>query len=266
MTPHDHEHNEAPPRERGPDTPHGAGGDHADAVTPRADGGGHGRGSSVGATSDTDGTDAEQADVPDTSGGSGGDSGGVTVAGAIPGLIRKCTPVVGRHSGTRGVVVALQDDPERGPGAWVAETLGGTLQWVEMSKLDVDLTDATGRAHAAWWLAQRVKTRHGTSEETFHRIDLDPTTARVVCLPHRFGGGAARLDGFCRKCCEWGWGPTFVHQEHLLPYRNGEYAGTHEVGRLDPSDPRLLPDGSRLVDALALRAVVLHVAEEVTRG
>jgi hypothetical protein len=35
---------------------------------------------------------------------------------------------------------------------------------------------------------------------------------------------------------------------------------------LDPADPRLLPDGSRLVDALALRRVVLHVAEVTPAG
>ncbi len=36
------------------------------------------------------------------------------------------------------------------------------------------------------------------------------------------------------------------------------------LSNLDPSDPRLLPDGSRRVDAEALRLVCLHVAAEVT--
>jgi hypothetical protein len=82
---------------------------------------------------------------------------------------------------------------------------------VPLADLALDLTDATGRVHAAWWAQEN--TPHGQVWQMH-----DPVCRFYV--PHGFHG-----------CVD-----------------------------LDPNDPRTLPDGSRWVDAEALRRVVLHVA------
>ena len=87
----------------------------------------------------------------------------------------------------------------------------------------LDLTDATGRIHAAWWAMERDRTLAFTllalSRPDMHRR---PSMRRSVW---------GTLQAFCAYLSD-----------------------------LDPSDPRTLEDGSRRVDAEALRLVCLYVA------
>ena len=81
----------------------------------------------------------------------------LTLPGTIPGLLRRGSPVTLRPRvygdvtlmhGAHGVV----HDAARGVA--VVDTFGGSPCVVRYGREDValDLTDATGRAHAAWWL------------------------------------------------------------------------------------------------------------------
>ena len=73
----------------------------------------------------------------------------MTLPGSIPGLLRRGSPCLladGRSITIHGV---------RPHGAWGATGgptfLDGELDGAELEGLSLDLTDATGRAHAAWW-------------------------------------------------------------------------------------------------------------------
>jgi hypothetical protein len=141
----------------------------------------------------------------------------ITLPGSIHELLRCGSPVFNARDRLCGTLVAKDmvaavfcssdGDIHRLDGAWA-----------------LDLTDATGRAHAAWWLAQYAK----------HWPDEPVSTTAIW---RRW-----RTDAI-------GIGPV-----HWWPWSH------HTIADLDPNDPSLLPDGSRWVDAEALRRVVLHVA------
>lgn len=156
----------------------------------------------------------------------------ITLPGTIPNLLRRGSPVI---------LDGHEDIPadSRGRAGLVFNALASIAyvavhgmredDYVALESLVLDLTDATGRAHAAWWLTGRT--------------DVD--TPRVVSpvyfdhtgIPQRYPGACLHGD--------WSvWSDVVAH--------------------LDPNDPRLLPDGSRWVDAEALRLVVLHVAGVVS--
>jgi hypothetical protein len=112
--------------------------------------------------------------------------------------------------------------------------------WWPGANLSLDLTDATGRAHAAWWLADR----------RLHRLDDEGRVKDVLWGPDEpdHHGPRWMLTGF-EYSITFGVAWQKKH-EYNVP----------ALAALDPADPRLLPDGSRWVDAEALRLVVLHVA------
>jgi hypothetical protein len=100
-----------------------------------------------------------------------------------------------------------------------------------LHRLLLDLTDATGRAHAAWWLADRYGRDH----------DEIPVAGPL----HRGSG-------------EWVmYAPTSARADDWLRFGP---KSVPSLADLDPADHRLLPDGSRWEEAEALRRVVLHVA------
>lgn len=155
----------------------------------------------------------------------------LTLPGTIPGLIRKCSPVrVGGRGG--GVVVDKPGDKV----GWFRVLCDGCEDEPDAesrSCVHLDLTDATGRAHAAWWLAG------GTD------------------VYWMFCGLSHPADkSFGWQICGTG-GHRALYAAVDLPWQ-GAYVPS--LADLDPNNDRRLPDGSRWVDAEALRRVVLHVA------
>ena len=170
----------------------------------------------------------------------------LTLPGSIPGLLRRCSPIVVHGAG-------LLDSAGRQLAAFRSQVVGvkqyapgnGTVSLVVPRSVDwprededgdhdcchwdwaaLDLTDATGRAHAAWWCDERL-CEGGIDSEGVCQHELFCLTVR----PH---------DG-------------------VVEVQNGLFYIFDDI-ILDPDDPRTLPDGSRWVDAEALRLVCLHVA------
>lgn len=169
-------------------------------------------------------------------------TGGPALPGTIPGLLRRGSPVVATSARERGTYLGLSEHGETyggdplhhvalhdttGPAPWVSDA-------APLVALALDLTDATGRAHAAWWLAAKLWPDDG------------PYIAAAV-VP-------GRTIGPLRM------GISTVSTQEGDRWRGMPDAAEDAIADLDPRDPRLLPDGSRWVDAEALRRVVLHVA------
>ena len=79
--------------------------------------------------------------------------------GATPGLLRRGSPVIWSdlppdHQMYRAWALVVR-------GLWtrageVLADLGGAQTGVPLTQCDIDLTDATGRAHLAWWADERA--------------------------------------------------------------------------------------------------------------
>lgn len=168
-----------------------------------------------------------------------------TLPGTIPGLLRPCSPVIvtrGTYVGLRGVVVSIADGL-----AVVAFDKPSISSLIALGLDDIalDLSDPTGRAHAASWSALR---------ECPASHVLDPAAVAWHPAPAQADAGWA---------LEW---------QARAVRGSGSLTGSWWTGRsrspvpdsllwhLIRDDPRLLPDGSRWVDAEALRLVCLHVA------
>lgn len=182
----------------------------------------------------------------------------LTLPGSIPGLLRRGSPVrTVKHAGTglfrsdfAGVVFDLQSpvvdersapvDRRGPPGAVLASFPGGPPFWAATKYLALDLTDATGRAHAAWWMAGEVGAAWVLSCDGFRRWELHGGERPRHSLSRAWQGIGAEMRRMGMASSDWLDCPA--------------------LDDLDPNDPRLLPDGSRFVDALALRRVCLHVA------
>jgi len=117
--------------------------------------------------------------------------------GSVPGVLRRGSPVF-HIDGSPYVVLEMDGSDIRLHAGWAPSY-----------NIDLDLTDATGRAHLAWWVDARSQ---------FGRV------------------------WYIRDLRFHMTGPDFI------------------LSTLDPNDPRLLPDGSRWVDAEALSLVARHVA------
>lgn len=166
----------------------------------------------------------------------------LTLPGSIPGLLRRGSPVnigagrtgvVGEDpSGCTVILVFVEFDEEDDQPAVIAT--------VSADRLALDLTDATGRAHAAWWLAGEVGAAWVLSCDGFRRWELHGGERPRHSLSRAWQGVGAEMRRMGLASSDWVDCPA--------------------LDALDPDDPRLLPDGSRWVDAEALRRVCLHVA------
>ncbi len=157
--------------------------------------------------------------------------------GSVEGVLRRWTPITDEDGDEDGCVVWLEED---GRGLCYRSHLGRALAYPEeMPTPGVSLLNATGRAHLAWWLASRVAEIpctamwDGTPDGSEDRVGIWRLRYRSLSWPNHPA---------CTGC-------------HPYTPRLETYLST-----LDPDDPRLLPDGSRLVDALALSLVARHVA------
>jgi hypothetical protein len=167
----------------------------------------------------------------------------LTLPGTIPGLRLHSAPVIYLRTGDRGVAMLTPD----GRIVVMFCPAGARGPWTEAASPDelaLDLSDPTGRAHAAWWLADEPG-----NESVVSRRRESP---RWMCCPGASNDPGDRLWHLTGYGC--------------APYRDA-FEGEHDprvvvpaLAALNPNDPRLLPDGSRWVDAEALRLVCLHVA------
>lgn len=157
----------------------------------------------------------------------------LTLPGSIPGLLRRGSPVVYSARG-REYAATLCEQRRFALGrdeiVYDVHRVGVPPEVSPYDTLDVppdlDLSDATGRAHAAWWTLQSGRAAYIGS------------AALIWMLP-------GVLDEALRTTY-WGLLPALFDPALLV--------------HLDRDDERALPDGSRWVDAEALRRVVLHVA------
>lgn len=86
----------------------------------------------------------------------------LTLPGDIPGLLRRGSPVLDR--GSRGIYLR-PDRSSNGQAHRVALDYGA-LGSIPLPLLALDLTDATGRAHAAWWaIEQQPRALRSANEE-----------------------------------------------------------------------------------------------------
>jgi hypothetical protein len=173
----------------------------------------------------------------------------LTLPGSIPGLLRRCSPIVvvaGPYEGWRGVAV---EDPKGCQSVLVhiQDTDGQYLcESIALAGLALDLTDATGRTHAMWWWA-------GHNPCHFSRtcgLDMRASFGSLARPKVKY------LDA----------GNSLVAVERPVggPHRlRGGYV-VRSLADLHPNDPRLLPDGSRWVDAKALQLVCAHVGGSET--
>jgi len=153
--------------------------------------------------------------------------------GSVPGVLRRGSPIT-LLGGSSGVVTELGGDTD----AWVArETWRDSYP---ISVIFLDLTDATGRVHLAWWLLYSGGWGDVSGQDVVVREVVSSFNRSVR------GVGVYGRDsvGEWRSCAVVG------HPGDVVP----------SLSTLDPNDPRLLPDGSRWVDAAALSLVARHVA------
>ena len=169
-----------------------------------------------------------------------------TLPGTIPGLLRRGSPVISSEHG-EGVCI-FTPRPGRGPAVGFMGP-GDMAQfveaWVAAEDLALDLSDPTGRAHAAWWLALR---------ECPASHVLDPAAVAWHPAPAQADAGwSLEWQARAVKGCGTLTG-------HWWSGRSRSPVPASLLWHLVRDDPRLLPDGSRWVDAEALRLVCLHVA------
>ena len=182
-----------------------------------------------------------------------------TLPGSIPGLLRRGSPVifasedgcVPRHLWGKAATVHRIAPSDLGV-PLVSLTVDG-CEAVVIAGLDVlalDLTDATGRAHAAWWLAGALYP------------ECPPSDGAAVAW-QLFPGQQPSCGWWLRYCARGDSSGSTTVSPTFSGRWNPRMWSQHipALAPLDPDDPRLLPDGSRWVDAEALRLVCLHVAE-----
>jgi len=171
----------------------------------------------------------------------------VTVPGDIPGLLRRGSPVRMTPPSREGVVARA------GPlGAVVTDIRGENWRhdspksW-GLGLLDLDLSDATGRLHALHWLATR---------SVFDVNDIaDDLTGPIVDAVYWTWAGWEDDTG-----APLGWELNLWSARYF-------FLSDDLFADLNHRDVETLPDGSRVVDAEALRRIVLHTAgREVPHG
>jgi hypothetical protein len=180
----------------------------------------------------------------------------LTLPGSIRGLLRSGSPVVvDDRDACIDPFPAVVFDTDGHEATIVYRTDNGTpeasIEW-EHEVLNLDLAEATGRAHAAWWLREKYGGKQTTAGPSWWLSE--DTASNGWRLTHPSGRVADDGTGSLVVWPGGGRFPPFVPRHAAL-------VAVPSLAGLNPADDRLLPDGSRWVDAEALRRVVLHVAE-----
>lgn len=167
--------------------------------------------------------------------------------GATPGLLCFGSPV--RSSGDTpkvGIIVGTGSSL----GLRVYWCMADHTEWVKPREVRLDLTDETGRNHAAKWLA---KTEGLSVPEwaTWRKTGRGLWTLRT---PWRYGqtAGSPPIDAMERRYQFGGDVPEHAARRWPDLYRKQTFLSV-----FDTEDTRTLADGSRWADAVALSQVVL---------
>lgn len=159
----------------------------------------------------------------------------ITLPGSLPGLLRKCSPVICKSAGD-GLIQKVRDNFA----VFVSDHTHIALR--ASVELELDLTDATGRQHAIWWLAKQL-------EESCEIL--------------------IELIWVCTRPNLWviqKWNRQFKALKTIEQFSFDEgYCDSVicvSLSDLNSADETRLADGSRWVDAEALRRICLHVAKE----
>ena len=178
--------------------------------------------------------------------------------GSVPGVLRRGSPVIKTWNAPcipdddpndeftlHGIYLRDLDEDEAGRRCYCwfdSEQIGLDVGFPP----DIDLTDATGRAHLAWWLGGgEPKAFGGWFANHTAEINNEGFVVRTVAA-----WMGRKSDGQWQR----------YQAEPTVTFREPRTIIVPTLSTLDPDDPRLLPDGSRLVDALALSLVARHVA------
>lgn len=161
---------------------------------------------------------------------------------ALPSVVRNCTPLfITTESyrqrlfnvGVNGAALAVKEIDNQPHARFAAFACSPV--WVPLDCLAVDLTDATGRAHLSWALSPCVWAS-GVDTSASMRLGAAQLTSDDTLIPWPRLVSANRRHG-----------------------DGGSLQWVACVKHLNPGDDTRLPDGSRWVDAEAMRLVALHV-------
>jgi len=154
-------------------------------------------------------------------------------SGSVPEVFRKGSPYEDANGHTGVVIRKIREK------VWlVCRDDGTSCQWPE-DLLGLDLTDATGRAHLASWCLS----------VWWH----EPILPGEALLRWDDSGPWAEAYG-----ARW----RMFHQGKIVMgfEFDGKMQNTQWASILDPGDPRLLADGSLLVNALILSLTARYLA------
>lgn len=151
----------------------------------------------------------------------------VRLPGNIPGLVQDGSPVAWRGQAGWTVVRVRHEAHD----AMIAHKWTGEVRWVSLDDLELDLEQRTGRTHALWSLMSAMGRGVDPYVEWRHIGNGRWTASRFLEF---------RVPGRCVN-------------------RAGADAEMSALADLDPYDPYTLADGSRWVDAEALRRVRWHI-------
>jgi hypothetical protein len=159
----------------------------------------------------------------------------LTLPGDIPGLLRVCSPVILPGGHGRGVVVAIDS-----ASTTVQSTeSAGMPMLCRADLMHLSLIDATGRAHAAWWLGAQLGVEHHGGVARYAHTEAT-----------EYGPDGQTLASETNFV----WGLGCEAYDILTPDLEAL------IDDLDWDDARTLPDGSFWIEAEVLRRFVLHVA------
>lgn len=128
--------------------------------------------------------------------------------------------------------------------------------WLSYGEVDQDGDVLVAGSHITWYNLDKIRF-------DLSRAECRDRVARVVA-----GLALAPRAGLVDSCTAhtWEWAPAMDQRRWTLSGNGGgrgwEHFGLKSVpalAALDPNDDTRLPDGSRLVDALALALVARHV-------
>jgi hypothetical protein len=155
----------------------------------------------------------------------------------ISGLLRIGTPMINTKTGRRGVIFSLGIELMVFDVDGGITPLYGALGYPSAPEWEVDLSSATGRAHATWYVADWRRGWSGIGA-----ILLNTNRGEWIVKDERDNCTYFAADAEPRRS-------------------NYNLVVVPDLARLVVDDVNLLPDRSRWVDALAIQRIVLHVAE-----